>query len=91
MVVRLFGYRAGHVGTGILQQFLVKLSQDPRIAALLLCAWSNPASPFGALHLGFGRLVIEAAPYIVYACWGFVRHTCLLRPCDPDGKKEYAE
>jgi hypothetical protein len=36
-------------------------------------AQSNAAGPFGALHLGFDRLVVEAAPYVADACWCFVR------------------
>ena len=55
-----------------LQQFLVELLHDLRLAALLLRARSDAAGPFGALHLGFGRLVVEAAPYVADACWRFV-------------------
>jgi hypothetical protein len=83
--------RAAPASTGALQQFLIKLLHDLRLAVLFLRAQSNAASPFGALHLGFGRLVVEAVPYVADACWRCVRHTCLLRKCGPSGKQERAE
>ncbi len=87
----LSGRRAGPASTGAHQQFLIEMLHDLRLAALFLRARSDAASPFGALHLGFGRLMVEAAPYVADACWRFVRPTCLLRKCDPSGKKERAE
>jgi hypothetical protein len=43
------------------------------------------------LHLGFGRLVGEAAPNVVDACWRFVWCWCLSRESDPSGKHDWAE
>ncbi|HUB49489.1 MAG TPA: hypothetical protein VMB73_31335 [Acetobacteraceae bacterium] len=73
------------------QQLLVDLLHDPRFAALFLRARGDAAGPFGALHLGFGRLMSEAAPYIVDACWRFVWGRCLSRKSGPSGKNERAE
>ncbi len=76
---------------GVLQYFLIELLHNPRLVALFWRTWSNATSPFGALDLGFDRLVVEAAPYIVDPCWSFVAQTCLLRTRDPSGKKVHAE
>ena len=82
----LSGGRAGSANAGGLQHFLIQLPHDPRFAGLLLRARSDAESPFGALHLGFGRLVVEAAPYVANACWRFARRMCLLRKCGPSGR-----
>jgi hypothetical protein len=87
----LSGGRAGSANAGGLQHFLIQLRHDPRFAGLLLRARSDAESPFGALHLGFGRLVVEAAPYVANACWRFAWRMCLLRQCGPSGKKERGE
>jgi hypothetical protein len=74
-----------------LQQFLVELLHDLRLAPLLLRARSDAVGPFGALDLGFGRLVVEAAPYVADACRRFVWCRCLSRKGGPSGKNERAD
>lgn len=87
----LSGRRVSPAGAGAPQHFLIQLLHDLRFLGFLLRAGSDAESPFGALHLGFGRLVVETAPYVANACWRFARRMCLLCKCGPDGKKERGE
>src|ERR1700733_12728792 len=76
---------------GVRQQLLIELLHRLRLAALLLRVRSDAASPFGTLHLGFGRLMVQAVPYVANACWRLVRRKCLVRKCGPSRKQEHAE
>ena len=87
----LSGRAAGPASAGAQQHFLIQLLHDLRFAGLLSRARSDADSPLGTLHLGFGRLVVEAAPYGTDARWHFARRMRLLRECGPSEKKERGE
>jgi hypothetical protein len=87
-VAMLSGRRVGPANAGALQHFLIQLLHDLRLAGLLLRARGDAGGPFGDLHLGFSRLVVEAAPYVADACWRVAWRICPSRTCGPSGKKE---
>lgn len=87
----LSGRRASTVSVGIRQQFLTEPPYDLRFTASFLCARSDATSPFGASHLEFGRLVVEAVPYVANTYSRFVRRTSLSCKCSPSGKQDRAQ
>ncbi|HUN40869.1 MAG TPA: hypothetical protein VMU81_11300 [Acetobacteraceae bacterium] len=69
----------------------IKLLHNLRFAPSLSRAWSDALRPFSALHFGFGRLVVETAPYIVNAWQRLVWRMCALRESGPARKYQHTK